>query len=139
MVRYAVVSIAGGLLFGMMDGLINANPLALKLFEVYAPIARETVNVPAGVVIDLVYGFVMAGVFILLYRCLPGKSGLVKGISYAALLWFFRVVMYAVSQWMILNIPAAAVYYIAFTGLAEMAILGLFFGLTLKPTGGTGH
>jgi hypothetical protein len=135
MVKYAVVSVTGGFLFGVMDGLINANPLARRLFEVYSPIARDTINVPAGVAIDLVYGFVMAGVFILLYRSLPGKTGPVKGLSYACLLWFFRVVMYAASQWMILVVSGAAVLYIIATGLVEMIILGFLFGLTLKPTG----
>jgi hypothetical protein len=33
LVRYALVSIASGLLFGIMDGLINANPLAETLYE----------------------------------------------------------------------------------------------------------
>ena len=82
MIRYIIVSISGGVLFGIMDGLINANPLARKLFEVYKPIARKAINAPAGIVIDLVYGFVMAGVFLLLYKSLPGGSGLLKGISF---------------------------------------------------------
>ena len=68
MMSYVIVSVASGILFGLLDGLINANPLAQKLYQVYQPIARTSVNVPAGVVIDLVYGFVMAGVFLLLYQ-----------------------------------------------------------------------
>ena len=38
MIRYIIVSIASGVLFGAMDGLINANPLAQRLYEVYKPI-----------------------------------------------------------------------------------------------------
>jgi hypothetical protein len=60
MVRYVVVSLASGILFGFMDGVINANPYARKLYKVYKPIAKTSINVPAGVVIDLVYGFLMA-------------------------------------------------------------------------------
>lgn len=34
-IRYVIVSIVSGLLFGLMDGLINANPLAVKLYVQY--------------------------------------------------------------------------------------------------------
>src|SRR5512135_2458617 len=98
MVRYIVVSIASGILFGILDGVINANPLAQRLYEVYKPLARTSMNPVAGIAIDLVYGFVMAGVFLLLYNSLPGETGVVKGVSFAGLVWFFRVVMYAASQ-----------------------------------------
>ena len=133
MARYVVVSIASGVLFGILDGLINANPLAQRLNEVYAPIARTEVNFMAGIVIDLVYGFVMAGVFLLLYESLPGETGLVKGISFALLVWFFRVVMAVASSWMIFDVPAGSLLYTLGTGLGEMLILGLLYGLTLRP------
>jgi membrane protein insertase Oxa1/YidC/SpoIIIJ len=133
MIRYIIVSLVGGVLFGAMDGLINANPLARRLYEVFKPIAKTSINVPAGVVIDIVYGFAMAGIFLLLYKSLPGGSGLAKGASFALLVWFFRVVMYAASQWMTFNVPAAAVLYTLVAGLFEMLVLGVFYGLTLKP------
>ena len=56
MVRYVIVSLASGILFGTMDALINANPLAQKLYKVYQPIARTGVNAAAGIVIDLCHG-----------------------------------------------------------------------------------
>ena len=93
MLRYVVVSLASGILFGALDAVINANPLAQRLYEVYRPIARASVNAPAGVAIDLVYGFVLAGIFLLLYASLPGGAGWRKGISFGLLAWFFRVVM----------------------------------------------
>ncbi|UCH11609.1 MAG: hypothetical protein JSU61_06885 [Fidelibacterota bacterium] len=133
MIRYIIVSLASGVLFGILDGLLNANPLARKLYEVYQPITRTSINVPAGVVIDLVYGFVLAGVFLLLYNSLPGDAGLVKGLSFAIMVWLFRVVMYAASQWMMVNISAGAIVYTLAAGLVEMLILGLLYGLTLKP------
>ena len=133
MIRYTIISIVSGVLFGFMDGLVNANPLARKLMAVFKPIARTTVNVPAGVIIDIVYGFAMAGVFILLYKSMPGATGLMKGLSFALILWFFRTVMYSASQWMIINISWQTVAYLLITGLLEMAVLGVLYGLTLKP------
>ncbi len=134
MVTFIVVSVVGGVLFGVLDGLINANPLAISLYEVYKPIARTSLNIAAGVVTDLIYGFVMAGVFLILYSSLPGSSGLIKGISFAVLVWFFRVVMSAASQWTMFNVPENTLLYMLVTGLAEMLILGALYGLTLKPT-----
>jgi hypothetical protein len=69
----------------------------------------------------------------MLYRCLPGQSGIVKGLSYAILLWFFRVVMYAASTWMMYNVPIQTIGYGLVAGLLEMLVLGILFGVTLKP------
>jgi hypothetical protein len=133
MVGYIVVSIISGILFGVLDGVINANPLAQRLYQVYKPIAKTSINPLAGILIDLVYGFVMAGVFLLLYKSLPGETGFVKGISFAFLVWFFRVVMYTASQWVMFNVPIEALLYSLVTGLGEMLTLGVLYGMTLKP------
>jgi len=133
LIRYIIVSIIGGILFGVLDGVINANSLAQRLYEVYKPIARTSINPLAGIMIDLVYGFVMAGVFLLLYKSLPGETGFIKGVSFTFLVWFFRVVMYAASQWVMFNIPIEALLYSLITGFGEMLILGMLYGLTLKP------
>ena len=133
MLRYIIVSLVSGILFGILDGVINANPLAQRLYAVYKPIARTSINPLGGIVIDLLYGFVLAAVFLLLYKSLPGESGLVKGVSFAFLVWFFRVVMYAASQWVMFNIPVEALLYSLAAGLGEILILGVLYGLTLKP------
>lgn len=44
MIKYIAVSLLSGLLFGVMDGVINANPLAVKLYAVYQPIMRTIVK-----------------------------------------------------------------------------------------------
>ncbi|MCL4394817.1 MAG: hypothetical protein M1482_08465 [Chloroflexi bacterium] len=134
MISYVIVSVISGILFGVQDGLINANPFAQSLYEVYKPIAKTSINALAGIAIDLVFGFVMAGVFLLLYQSLPGEVGLVKGISFAILVWFFRVAMYVASQWMMFNVPVSALLYALVTGLGEMLVLGILYGLTLKPS-----
>ena len=133
MITYIIISVISGILFGFLDGVINANPLGKRLYEVYKPIAKTSINILAGIVIDLVYGFVMAGVFLLLYNSLPGEIGLIKGVSFAVLVWFFRVVMYGASQWVMFKIPAQTLLYSLVAGLIEMLILGVLYGLTLKP------
>lgn len=134
MLTYLLVSLAGGILLGVMDGVINANALAQRLFEVYRPIARTSVNAPVGIVIDLIYGFALAGIFLLMYPSLPGGSGLVKGLSFALLAWFFRVLMNAASSWMMFKVPGETLAYSLAAGLLEMLVLGVLFGLTLRPS-----
>ena len=134
MTRYIIVSLSSGILFGIMDGLINANPLAQKLYKAFEPIAKKTINVPAGIVIDIVYGFVMAGVFLLISKSLPGESGIIKGLAFGIIMWFFRVVMMVASQWMMYNVPLKALLYTLVCGLIEMLVLGLFYGFTLKAS-----
>jgi len=131
--NYIWVSLVGGVLFGVLDGVINANPLAQRLYEAYKPIARTSVNSVAGILIDLAYGFVMAGLFLLLYKSLPGAAGWTKGLSLGLIAWFFRVLMSVASQWLMYRIPPAALGYTLSTGLGEMLLVGLFLGLTLRP------
>ena len=139
MPRFIIVCIANGILFGILDGGINANPYAQKLFAVYAPIAKNSINVPAGIAIDLLYGFAMGVLFGMLYKSLPGSTGIVKGISFALILWFFRVFMSTVSSWMMFAIPVQTLSYVAIAGLVEMLILGILYGAWIKPSRGAGR
>jgi len=133
MTSYIIVSVISGVLFGILDGLINANPIANKLYEVYKPIAKTSVNFLAGMIIDLAYGFILAALFLLVYPSLPGEAGLAKGISFALMVWFFRVVMNVASQWMMFKVPLKALIYTLLAGLGEMLILGILYGLALQP------
>ena len=135
MTTYVIVAVVSGILFGVLDALINANPVAQRLFQVYKPIARTSLNPVAGIAIDLAFGFVMAGAFLLLYESLPGSSGVLRGVSFALIVWFFRVVMSVASQWMIFQVPARTLLYSLAAGLAEMLVLGVLYGLTLSPSG----
>jgi Family of unknown function (DUF6789) len=133
MKRFIAVSIAAGLLFALMDALINANPLAQELFSVYAPIARPSVHAAAGLAIDLAYGLVLAVLFLVLHRSLPGESGIRKGFSFGLITWFLRIVMQAASTWVMFSVPEATILYMVVTGLGEMLVLGVFLGVMLKP------
>jgi len=133
MLTYIVVSIVGGLLLVAMDMAMNVNPLAVRLHRVYAPIAKTSVNPAAGMLIDLFYGFALAGLFLLLYASLPGDAGIVKGIGFAILAWFLRVAMQTASDWMMFKIPPETLAYTTLAGLGEMLVLGIVYGLALKP------
>jgi hypothetical protein len=132
MIRFIITAILTGLLFGILDGLINGNPYAIKLMECYKPIAKQSLNISAGLIIDLVYGFAISGLFFLLFPVLPTESGIIKGITFGVGMWFFRVLMNVISSWMMFNIPVKTLVYLLLTGLVEMILLGIFNGLILK-------
>jgi hypothetical protein len=114
-------------------GLINANPLAQELLSVYSSLARPSINAAAGLAIDVVYGFVLAGLFLILYFSLPGESGIRKGISFGLMTWFLRVVMQAASTWVMFMVPGNTLLYLILAGFGEMVVLGVFLGVMLKP------
>jgi hypothetical protein len=54
MIAYIIISVISGILFSLLDGMINANPVAKRLYEVYRPIAKTSINTLISIVIDLV-------------------------------------------------------------------------------------
>jgi len=132
MPEFIIAAILTGLSFGVLDGIINGNPYARRFMEVYQPIARKKINVPAGVLIDIVYGFIISGVFLLILPVLPSENGIVKGLVFGLGMWFFRVIMGAVSNWMMFKIPVNTILYMLVTGFIEMIILGIINGLIIK-------
>lgn len=132
MVRFIITAILTGVLFGIMDGLINGNPLAIKLMECYTPIAKQSINLPAGMAIDLFYGFVITTIYSIIRPALPTDVTIIKGLTFGLGIWFFRVLMSVVSSWMMFNIPIKTLAYLLLTGLIEMVILGILNGLLIK-------
>ena len=131
MIKFLLKSLLVGVIFGILDGLMHANPIAENLYDIYEPISRDSINVTAGIIIDIVYGFILCGVFLLLYKSLPGV-GIVKGFGYGVLMWIFRVMMYAITQWMMFIIPVETILYMILAGLFEMLIIGGLIGILFK-------
>jgi len=131
MVRYIIASILTGLLFGTMDGLIHGNKYAKRLLDCYNPIAKQSINVPAGMMIDLIYGFIISGIFIIILPALPTEIRIIKGLAYGAGIWFFRVLMGVISNWMMYKVPGKTLIYLLLTGLIEMLIIGILNGLII--------
>lgn len=79
MVRYIVVSVAGGLILGLLDGLINANPYAQKLFEAYKPIAKSSVNIFWGLGLTFFTGLSWREYFFSSTQVCRGRQRFSKG------------------------------------------------------------
>jgi hypothetical protein len=123
--RLVFAGIAASILFlildaalGMLGGWIGARLFGLPSTQ---PEGIES-KMAAGLVFELVNGFLLAAIYALFYRCLPG-AGWVKGLSYGLLVWGLRVVMWAFSTYMMTDMSPVAISITVGTGLVEMLVI----------------
>ena len=90
-------------------------------------------NLAPAIAVDLVYGFIIAGLYLLLYQALPGSTGLVKAVAFAVILWILRVVMGALGHWVMFDVPASSHVYDMAAGLIEMLVISVACALMLGP------
>ena len=128
--RVLIVGVAVGLAFAVLDAILNANPLAQRLYSAYKPIARQSVNAPLGVAFDLLFGIIMAELLVWLAPALPGGK-VMRGASFGLLAWFFRVAMGTAAQFVMFRIAPPVVLYSLATGAFEMLTLGVLCSLAL--------
>jgi hypothetical protein len=126
------VGVLAGMVLAGFDALINVNPLAQRYYAAYRPIMRQSANAGLGVSLDIVFGFIMAILFMALTPALPADP-VSRGLTFGLIAWFFRVAMGAASHAVMFEIPIEAPLYTLATGLAEMLILGLIYGALLNP------
>ena len=136
MLRRIMVGLAAGVAFLLLDGLLNANPLAQQVYAGYRPIARSSVNALAGSLVDLTYGLILVALFVTLRHCLPGRKGLAKGVSFGLMVWFLRVVMRVAGEWLTTTLPPSAHAYSLVTGLVQMLLVAILIALLLPQSHG---
>ena len=131
MLRIILVGLAAGVAFLITDAVLNANPLAQRLYAAYSPIARASVNALAGSLIDLAYGMILTVLFVTLWPGLPGETGLVKGLSFGLMVWFLRVVMRVASDWVTTTVPSSTHAYALVGGLIQILLVTALIALLL--------
>jgi hypothetical protein len=128
--RQLLGGIAAGVAFLVLDAVLNANPLAQRLYAPYQAIARPSVNAVAGSFVDLAYGIVLAALFVVLEPSLPGRTQLSKGLSFGVIVWFLRVVMRVAGEWVVTTVPLTTHLYTLSAGLLQMLLVaGVIAGL----------
>jgi predicted Co/Zn/Cd cation transporter (cation efflux family) len=133
MLRQILVGLAAGVAFLILDGVLNANPLAQRLYAAYQPIARPGVNALAGSAIDLAYGVVLAWLFTTLRASLPGRTSLAKAASFGLMVWFLRVCMRVGGEWVVTVVPVRVHAYTLAAGLAQALIVAGIIAWLLPP------
>jgi len=131
MLRQVVVGLVAGVAFLILDGVLNANPVAQRVYAVYRPIARPSVNAAAGSAVDVAYGLILVVLFVTLRHCLPGGTSLTKGMSFGAMVWFLRVVMRVAGEWVMTTVPSSTHAYSLLSGLVQMLFVAGLIALLL--------
>jgi len=100
--------------------------MLLPLYEYYSylPIWQTPPNVIAGIVFDIINGFIVVGIFIIIKDGIP-KEGWKKGAYYGAIMGIFRVVMFTFTIVVLLNVPILIVMLNLIAGFVESLILGI--------------
>ena len=112
---------------GMLGGLIGARLFGLPAAQ---PGGIESKMI-AGLVFELINGFVLAVVYAIVHSCLPG-AGWIKGLSFGVLVWMLRVVMWAFSTYMMTGMSPVTISITVVTGLVEMLIIGVAMALIYR-------
>jgi len=111
-----------GVLFSVFDMLIAMS--TSPIFSPYSdlPIWKTPPNLLAGVIFDLINGFILAGIYTIIYNGIPG-FGWRKGLNYGVFVGLFRVLMSSFSTIVMYNIPLTLVVTSLITGYIEIIIL----------------
>lgn len=120
-----------GFIFALLDFILHANPLVKNFPSIYEPVNRGWDIIMASFIIDIIYGTVLSLFYLVLYKSLPGQ-GMMKGVIYGILLWFLRITILTLTQWMVYPVSAGTIIYMIFAGLPEMIIIGALIGRMIK-------
>jgi hypothetical protein len=134
MLRQILVGVLAGVAFLVLDGVLNANPVAQQLYAAYQPVARPSVNALAGSVVDLTYGMILAFLFATLRTSLPGRTSLMKALSFGLMVWFLRVCMRVAGEWVVTVVPARVHVYTLAAGLVQILIVTSIIASLLPQT-----
>jgi hypothetical protein len=115
------------MLLGTVGGFVGAQVLGVPFEQ---PPGIED-KIKFGLFFELINGFMLALIYAVIYRCLPGQ-GWQKGISYGLIVWGLRVVMWAFSTFMMTDMPPALIAITVVTGLIEVLILGIVIAIIYR-------
>jgi hypothetical protein len=125
--RLIVAGVAASVLFLVLDMMLGAvgGLVAADVFGVpFDQPPGIQAKIKFGLLFELINGFMLALIYAVIYRCLPGQ-GWHKGISFGLIVWGLRVVMWAFSTYMMTDLPPALIAITVVTGLIEVLILGV--------------
>jgi len=120
-----------GVLFSLFDMLIAIS--SSPIFSPYSdlPIWKTQPNIIAGLIFDLINGFILAAVYTTIYNGIPG-FGWRKGLNYGIFVGLFRVVMSSFSTIVMYNIPLTLVVTSLITGFIEIIVLCIILAVVYE-------
>jgi len=124
-----------GVLFLIFDMLIGIS--TSPIFSPYSdlPIWKTPPNILAGLVFDLINGFILVLVYGIIYKGIPG-FGWKKGLNYGVIVGLFRVVMMSYSIIVMYNVPLVLVIAGLIAGFMEIVILCIILAVIYEKLKG---
>lgn len=119
---------SAGVLFLVLDMVFAVAAMPFLLSYSGLPVFKNPPDVSSGVVFDLINGFILASVYIILYKGIPGL-GWRKGFNYGVIVGLFRVVMASFSGIVMYNIPSVVVAVNLISGYLEIILLCVLLAL----------
>jgi hypothetical protein len=116
---------------GMISGFFSVAVFKLPMFVSDSTLWRKEFNPALSILLDISYGIILAGLFNLIYMSMPGK-GVVRGIAFGLIIWFFKVVMAMGSIRVMFNVSDKILVYWTCTGLLEFLMVGMVLGIFYK-------
>ena len=122
--KLIICSIIIGIIFIFLDIL-----LAIILFPINSaymdlPIWKNPPNIIAGMIFDIINGFIVVLIYNLIKESIPFESWK-KGTIYGIIMGLFRVAMMAFTTIVIYNVPIVLVIANLVSGFIEIIVLGI--------------
>ena len=117
-------SIIVGLFFILLDMILAIAFFPINSAYMGLPIWKSPPNIVAGIIFDIINGFIIVFVYNLVKESIPYESWK-KGTIYGIIMGLFRVVMMAFTTIVIYNVPIFLVVANLIGGFIEIIALGI--------------
>ena len=126
--KLSICSVIVGAVFILLDMIFSMATIPLYAKYAELPIWNNPPNIIAGMVFDIINGFILVCVYNLLYDGIPGDR-VRKGAVYGFIVGLFRVIMMTFSVIVVYNVPFDYVIMTMITGYVEIIVLGIILAL----------
>lgn len=133
--RMVGTALITGVLFIVFDMLVAI--ITSPIFSAHSdlPIWNDPPNIMAGIVFDLVNGFILVIVYKTLYDGIPGLHWR-KGLNYGIIVGLFRVLMMAFSTFVMYDIPLELIITSLVAGYIEIVLLCTILAMLYEKMAG---
>jgi hypothetical protein len=124
-----------GVLFIVLDMLVAI--ITSPIFSTHSdlPIWNDPPNIMAGIVFDLINGFILVIVYQTLYDGIPDVNWR-KGLNYGIIVGLFRVVMMAFSTFVMYDVPLELIITSLVAGYIEIVLLCIILAVIYDKMAG---
>ena len=124
LLKLIICSVIIGLIFILLDMLLVIALSPINTAYMDLPIWKSPPNIVAGIIFDIINGFIIVFVYNIIKESIPFESWK-KGSIYGIIMGLFRIVMMAFTTIVIYNVPIVLVVANLIGGFIEIITLGI--------------